>query len=98
MRIRTILAAAAAPAALAAILLGTTGTAFAATGPNAAQNLSFSASSDGASALLCSTCWLSLRATVASLDSAPTCSETIELCCRSSAKRATVFPPRPITA
>ena len=50
MRISTILAAAAAPAALAAILLGTTGTAFASTSPNAAQNLSFSASSDGASA------------------------------------------------
>jgi hypothetical protein len=33
MRIRTILAAAAAPAALAAFLLGTTGTAFASTGP-----------------------------------------------------------------
>ena len=33
MRIRTILAAAAAPAALAAVLLGTTGTAFASTGP-----------------------------------------------------------------
>ena len=33
MRIRTILAAAAVPAALAAILLGTTGTAFASTGP-----------------------------------------------------------------
>jgi hypothetical protein len=33
MRIPTILAAAAAPAALAAILLGTTGTAFASTGP-----------------------------------------------------------------
>jgi hypothetical protein len=33
MRIRTVLAAAAAPAALAAVLLGATGTAFASTGP-----------------------------------------------------------------
>ena len=38
MRIRTILAAAAAPAALAAVLLGTTGTAFASTGPSGSTN------------------------------------------------------------
>ena len=38
MRIRTILAAAAAPAALAAVVLGTTGTAFASTGPSGSTN------------------------------------------------------------
>ena len=38
MRIRTILAAAAAPAALAAVMLGTTGTAFASTGPAGTTN------------------------------------------------------------
>jgi hypothetical protein len=38
MRIRTILAAAAAPAALAAVVLGTTGTAFASTGPSGSSN------------------------------------------------------------
>jgi hypothetical protein len=38
MRIRTILAAAAAPAALAAVMLGATGTAFASTGPSGSTN------------------------------------------------------------
>jgi hypothetical protein len=38
MRIRTIIAAAAAPAALAVVVLGTTGTAFASTGPSGSTN------------------------------------------------------------